>query len=67
MQCPQCQQDNPPPAKFCLVRTRLVLTCAQCGTELPTGAKKLAALLRGESGNRGTWCSTGPSSLKTCI
>jgi hypothetical protein len=49
------------------VRTRLVLTCAQCGTELPTGAQKLAALLREESGNRGTWCSTGPSSLKTCI
>jgi class 3 adenylate cyclase/tetratricopeptide (TPR) repeat protein len=40
MQCSQCQQDNPPRAKFCLeCGTRLVLTCAQCGTELPTGAK----------------------------
>jgi class 3 adenylate cyclase/tetratricopeptide (TPR) repeat protein len=40
MQCPQCQQDNPPQAKFCLeCGTRLVLTCAQCGTELPAGAK----------------------------
>jgi class 3 adenylate cyclase/tetratricopeptide (TPR) repeat protein len=40
MQCPQCQQDNPPQAKFCLeCGTRLVLTCARCGTELPAGAK----------------------------
>jgi class 3 adenylate cyclase/tetratricopeptide (TPR) repeat protein len=40
MRCPQCQQDNPPQAKFCLeCGTRLVLTCAQCGTELPAGAK----------------------------
>src|SRR5215510_8331576 len=40
MRCPQCQQDNPPQAKFCLeCGTRLLLTCAQCGTELPAGAK----------------------------
>ena len=40
MQCPQCQQDNPSQAKFCLeCGTRLGLTCAQCGTELPAGAK----------------------------
>jgi class 3 adenylate cyclase/tetratricopeptide (TPR) repeat protein len=40
MQCPQCQQENPPQAKFCLeCGTRLVLTCAQCRTELPGGAK----------------------------
>jgi class 3 adenylate cyclase/tetratricopeptide (TPR) repeat protein len=40
MQCPQCQQDNPPRAKFCLeCGNRLVLTCAQCGTELPPSAK----------------------------
>ncbi len=40
MQCPQCQQDNPPQAKYCLeCGTRLVLTCARCGTELPAGAK----------------------------
>ena len=29
MQCYQCQQENPPQAKFCLeCGTRLVLTCA---------------------------------------
>jgi class 3 adenylate cyclase/ribosomal protein L40E len=40
MQCPQCQQDNPPQAKFCLeCGARLMLTCVQCGTELPAGAK----------------------------
>jgi class 3 adenylate cyclase/tetratricopeptide (TPR) repeat protein len=40
MQCPRCQQDNPPQAKFCLeCGNRLVLTCAQCSTELPPGAK----------------------------
>ena len=40
MQCPQCQQDNPSQAKFCLeCGTRLGLTCAQCDTELPAGAK----------------------------
>src|SRR5262245_50254418 len=40
MQCPQCQQDNSPQAKFCLeCGSRLVLTGAQCGTELPPDAK----------------------------
>jgi class 3 adenylate cyclase/tetratricopeptide (TPR) repeat protein len=40
VQCPQCQHENPPQAKFCLeCGTRLALTCAQCGTELPAGAK----------------------------
>ena len=40
MQCPQCQQDNPPRAKFCLeCGSRLVLTCTQYDTELPAGAK----------------------------
>src|SRR6266853_4411743 len=40
MQCPQCQQENPPQAKFCLeCGSRLVRTCTQCGTELPAGAK----------------------------
>jgi class 3 adenylate cyclase/tetratricopeptide (TPR) repeat protein len=40
MQCPGCQQENPPQAKFCLeCGTRLALTCTQCGTELPAGAK----------------------------
>ena len=38
MQCPQCQQDNPPRAKFCPERgARLVLTCGQCSTELVGG------------------------------
>src|SRR6266853_1965046 len=40
MQCPQCQQENPPQAEFCLeCGTRLVLMCAQCDTGLPPGAK----------------------------
>jgi class 3 adenylate cyclase/tetratricopeptide (TPR) repeat protein len=40
MQCPQCQQQNPPQAKFCLeCGVRLVLLCAQCSTALPAGAK----------------------------
>jgi ribosomal protein L40E len=40
MQCPRCQQENPPQAKFCLeCGSRLALTCAVCGTELPAGAK----------------------------
>jgi class 3 adenylate cyclase/tetratricopeptide (TPR) repeat protein len=40
MQCRQCQQANPPQAKFCLeCGTRLALMCAQCGTELPASAK----------------------------
>jgi class 3 adenylate cyclase len=40
MQCPQCQQENPPQAKFCLeCGSRLVRTCTQCNTELPASAK----------------------------
>jgi ribosomal protein L40E len=40
MQCAQCQQENPPQAKFCLeCGTRLILMCGQCDTELPAGAK----------------------------
>src|SRR5262245_3139769 len=40
MQCLQCQQENPPQAKFCLeCGTRLVLMCGRCSTELPAGAK----------------------------
>jgi hypothetical protein len=40
MQCAQCQQENPPQAKFCLeCGTRLILMCVQCDTELPAGAK----------------------------
>src|SRR5688572_15947934 len=40
MQCPRCQHDNPPQAKFCLqCGSRLALTCSGCGTELPPDAK----------------------------
>ena len=40
MNCPRCQHENPPQAKFCLeCGTRFVLTCTKCGTELPAGAK----------------------------
>ncbi len=39
MQCARCQQDNPPPAKFCLkCGAGLTLTCSKCSTELPVGA-----------------------------
>jgi class 3 adenylate cyclase/tetratricopeptide (TPR) repeat protein len=40
MQCPRCQQENPPQAKFCLeCATPLALRCQNCGTQLPAGAK----------------------------
>src|SRR5499427_5666793 len=40
MQCPQCQQDNPPHARFCLgCGARLTLACSSCGAELPGGAR----------------------------
>ncbi|MBI3456911.1 MAG: AAA family ATPase [Candidatus Rokubacteria bacterium] len=40
MQCPRCQQENRPQAKFCEeCGARLTLACAQCGTELSAGAK----------------------------
>ncbi len=40
MQCPRCQQGNPPHARFCLgCGARLALTCVKCGTELPGGAR----------------------------
>src|SRR5919112_1059770 len=35
MQCPQCQRENPPQAKFCGgCGHRFAPRCAQCGTEL---------------------------------
>src|SRR5262249_22791655 len=35
MQCPQCERENPPQAKFCRgCGNRFALRCAQCGTEL---------------------------------
>ena len=40
MQCPQCGEDNPAKAKFCLeCATPLVLRCGECGAELPPRAK----------------------------
>ena len=40
MQCPRCQYENPPQAKFCLeCGARFATACAQCGTQLPSGAK----------------------------
>jgi class 3 adenylate cyclase/tetratricopeptide (TPR) repeat protein len=40
MQCPQCQHENPPQAKFCLeCGFQFVAACVQCGTQLPAGAK----------------------------
>src|SRR5262245_42473326 len=40
MQCPRCQQDNPPHARFCLgCGARLTLACISCGAELPGGAR----------------------------
>ncbi len=38
--CPQCRNENPVDAKFCLeCGRRLALSCGTCGTELPAGAK----------------------------
>ena len=40
MQCPQCQHENPPQAKFCLeCGARQALTCSNCRAELPGSAK----------------------------
>jgi len=40
MQCPNCQHQNPPQAKFCMAcGTKLELACSQCGTKLPPEAK----------------------------
>ncbi len=40
MQCPRCQHEKPPQAKFCLeCDARFVQPCGKCGTELPQGAK----------------------------
>ncbi len=40
MKCPQCQQDNPSHARFCLgCGAKLSLACGGCGAELPGGAR----------------------------
>ncbi len=44
MDCPRCQQENPPHAKFCLgCGVRLAASCAHCGAALPEGARFCAA------------------------
>ena len=40
MQCPQCQAENPPQAKFCMeCAAPLALKCSACGAEVPPRAK----------------------------
>ena len=39
MQCPRCQHENPPHARFCLECGARFVACAQCGTQLPAGAR----------------------------
>ena len=40
MQCPRCQMENPPQAKFCLeCASPIARTCLSCGTALPPKAK----------------------------
>jgi class 3 adenylate cyclase/tetratricopeptide (TPR) repeat protein len=40
MQCPRCQTENPPQAKFCLeCATPLLRHCVNCGIQLPVAAK----------------------------
>ena len=40
MNCPKCQQENPPRAKFCVeCATPLAPTCAGCGSGLPPAAR----------------------------
>jgi class 3 adenylate cyclase len=39
MQCPRCQQDNPPQARFCMkCGASMTQACGNCGTGLPAGA-----------------------------
>jgi class 3 adenylate cyclase len=40
MQCPRCEHENPPQAKFCLeCGARVAPSCPKCRSELPAGAK----------------------------
>jgi len=40
MQCPQCQHENPPGARFCNgCGARAELACAQCGQVNPSGSR----------------------------
>ena len=42
MQCPQCQAENPPQAKFCMeCAAPLALKCSACGAELPATGEVL--------------------------
>jgi double zinc ribbon protein len=60
MQCPQCEQDNPQQARFCMgCRAGLTDRCAKCGTELPTAARCCPGC--GEAGDSGR---AGPLPLR---
>ena len=40
MECPRCQHENPPQAKFCVeCGARVAVTCTKCRSELPAGAQ----------------------------
>ena len=40
MQCPRCQHENPPAARFCNgCGARMELACAQCGQVNPSGSR----------------------------
>jgi class 3 adenylate cyclase len=50
--CPRCQHENPPQAKFCLeCGVRFAVACAQCHTPLPAGAKFCLECGKPTSGN----------------
>ncbi len=60
VQCPQCQGENPPQARFCLeCGARLALTCAHCGTELPAHAR--FCLQCGQPARAGTALAPAPA------
>jgi hypothetical protein len=57
MECPRCQHDNPPQAKFCLeCGTEFAVPCARCGTSRLQGAKFCL-----ECGTRTDSPQTGPT------
>jgi class 3 adenylate cyclase/tetratricopeptide (TPR) repeat protein len=64
MQCPRCQQDSPPHARFCLgCGARLALTCGSCGAELPGGAR--FCLQCGQAVTAGTAAPVGSPAPET--
>ncbi|HEV8441151.1 MAG TPA: AAA family ATPase [Methylomirabilota bacterium] len=64
MTCPQCQQDNPPHARFCLgCGARLALTCGSCRAELPGAAR--FCLQCGQAVTAGTAAPVGSPAPET--